>query len=209
MRRLMNRPRGNAWHKTGSWMSGLSSAFLLVISVAVLWYGGRIGGMDSHATSPLTRTDSSIHPVSSVTFSGQTVSNQIEERISTMLATFVPQIEEVYLRKLTDGGVAIYAVASLGDLTDAASICDDIVSQFLLASYEDLPFTRVDYATLYIKSNGHYVMAAGLGKDAARRMAVTAFAADQGVLLTRQLAHMDDVGTALEAQAFAEYNPLG
>lgn len=134
----------------------------------------------------------------------QTVSNAKTEQIATSLKTAVPGLQELFVQKMADGGVSIVATSSLRGLPHTYLTASDDATRYLLAAYR-LPGIRVDFAALYIEEDGHYIMAVGLGDQAAKTLALKTFAPDQGVQLTRELASVDRYTHALTNQAFAEY----
>lgn len=142
-------------------------------------------------------------------FSLQPVSGPVEERFALSLETAVPQLDEVYFQRMADGGLAIFATGALDGYPNTYVTAADVTGRYLLAAYGGVPGVRVDFASLYLEYRDRYVMAAGLGRDAAKHLVLGTFAPDQGTELAAVLARVDKYAGALDGQAYAQYSDAG
>ena len=199
-RRFVARPlrrRGAGFARRTAW-GALAAAAVAALLMNGYWYGGK--------PAPPWLAAGRERPVAGG-FAARAVSAQTERLIATTMAAFVPQADELYVQNLRGGGVALFGTASLEGYNPGYAVCADVASRFLLAAYEDLPAVRVDFASIYIESRGRYIMAAALGRTAARRIAVAAFAPGGGAALVAELAKQNTDAGALASQAYAQYAP--
>jgi len=134
------------------------------------------------------------------------VSRSVQEQIVKVLEISVPELREVYVQPQRDGGYDLIATASVDGMTSGRQVAADISSRFLTAAYNQVTGIKVDFAALYTMAAGRYTMAAGLGRQEAQQIAISAYAPDQGSALVQALAHIDRYQTAEVNQAFAQYN---
>ncbi len=140
------------------------------------------------------------------TFSERAVSNITERAIVDTLTAAAPQVDELYIQRQRDGGLALFATASLRGYGATYAVAAGIAAQYLVAAFRQLhPYAKVDFADIYIESDGHYIFAAGLGHTAMDKLATQVFASDQGALLTADLARLDHYTGPLVDQAYAQY----
>lgn len=179
-------------------------AFLVIVSIMAFMvaFFEQTGGTEK-------KPDLMSHQVSGVSgfsenVSLQTVSDAETQKIATDLKAAVPGLSEIYVQRLTDGGVSIVATSSLRGLPHTYLTASDDATRYLLAAYR-IPGIKVDFASVYIEEQGRYVMAVGLGDQAAKTLTLSAFAPDQGEQLTHDLASIDRYTNAMSQQAFAEY----
>jgi hypothetical protein len=148
-------------------------------------------------------------PAAGQTFSTKPVSGPVERRFALSLEIAVPELNEVYFQRMADGGLAIFATGILDGYPHTYAAAADVTSRYLLAAYDDVPGVRVDFASLYLEYHGRYVMAAGLGREAAKQLALDTFAPDEGTGLAAVLARRDKYAGALGGQAYAQYSAVG
>lgn len=195
----LNRRRRGARLRQPLTALGITVAVVAGIALAV-----KTGGVDSLAGSMT-------HPAGGVVgaVSLTAVSNRTEKLIANALQAAVPQLDELYIQKLKDHGLEIVGTGSLSGYSDGYAVAASVSSRFLWAAYNELPTLlngrRIDYAALYLRASGRYVMAAGLGRQAAKRIAIATFAPEQGVTLVKDLAKVDRFSGFVEGEAFAQY----
>ncbi len=134
-----------------------------------------------------------------------TITQEQQKIITQTVATFAPQVDELYISPNHDGGVSINATATLSDYKLSYVLASDVADRFLYGVYRDLPFIHVDFAGLYIRYEGRYVMAVGLGRQAMQNLSVRVFAPDRGIAVIKAIQGMNDTSSALIDQAYAQY----
>ncbi len=137
-------------------------------------------------------------------FSQKIVSPNTEKTISLALTSAVPELEDVYFQLLKNGDLMLVGTASLDGFGNHYVIAADMTARFLQTAYRLSPIP-VDYVALYTTYHGHYIMAAGLGRNVENEVALTTLGSDQGMQIMDQLARLDQSSGALSNQAFAEY----
>ena len=140
----------------------------------------------------------------SVGFSRQVVSSATEKTISLALTSTVPEPEDVYFQLLKNGDLMLVGTASLDGYGNHYALAADMTARFLQTAYRVSPIP-VDYVSLYTTYHGHYIMAAGVGRNVENKVALATLGSDQGIQFMDQLARLDQSSGALSYQAFAEY----
>lgn len=144
---------------------------------------------------------------SRLTFSGSAVSASTERVIVATLASSAPPVNEVYIQRMRDGGLALFATADLHGYRPTYAVAASVAAQYLAAAFRDLrPYAMIDFANIYIASDGHYILAAGLGRAVAAKMASRALASDEGSMLAADLAHVNRFSGPFVNQAYAQYH---
>ena len=166
------------------------------------------GGRPAAATSARARSGiiGGAALAGAATFSGRAVSAPTERAIVKALASAAPQVDELYVQRMKDGGLALFATANMRGYRPTYAVTASVAAQYLTAAFRDLhSYAMIDFANIYIESDGHYILAAGLGRAVADRMASQTLASDQGPLLAADLAHINRFSGAFVNQAYAQY----
>ncbi len=139
-------------------------------------------------------------------FSGRAVPAATERVIVGALASAAPQVDELYIQRMKDGGLALFATANLRGYRPTYAVAASVAAQYLTAAFRDLhPYAMIDFANIYIASDGRYILAAGLGRAAAAGLASQALASDEGPMLAADLAHVNRFSGPFVNQAYAQY----
>ncbi len=184
-------------------MTGLAIISILGISALVVVFFEQTGGTFKKTTSVQSLQQARVGGFTE-RVSLQTVSNAETQKISTDLKSAVPNLQELFVQRMKDGGVSIVATSSLRGLPQTYLTAADDATRYLLSAYR-LPGIKVDFAAIYIENGGRYIMAAGLGAKEAKSLALSTFALDQGVQFVHELATVDRYTHTLTTQAFAQY----
>lgn len=133
------------------------------------------------------------------------LSDKKEQQITRLLTEVVPQLQELYFAPVT-GGYVLVATAAIGNVPDLKIVAEEISSRYLTAVYHQLQGVPVIYASLYVEQSGNYVLAAGLGYAESQKLALHAFASDQGTALFDELARVNQYTTNQADQGFAQFS---
>ncbi len=133
------------------------------------------------------------------------ITNNQQKLLTQTIATFAPQVDELYFSMNRDGGISINATATLSGYKLSYALAADVADRYLYGVYHELPFVKVDFAGLYVRYEGRYVMAVGLGRHAEQRLSVRVFAPDRGIAVFQAVGDMNNTTSALIDQAYAEY----
>ncbi len=173
-----------------SW--GLASVAVLMLTGLAWWF------------RPYGSSQSPLSTAVQAQYSDQVISAGDEQKISLTLTAAVPELEDVDYQLMRSGKMSVVGTAALDGYGDRYTLAADMTARFFETVYRDSP-VPVAYAALYATYQGRYVMAAGLGRQAAAELALTTLGADQGVQLVEQLARLGQSGGTPSTQAFAEY----
>lgn len=173
-----------------SW--GVASVAVLMLTGLAWWI--RLPGSRQAYSSATVRTP----------YSEQAISARDEQKISLALTAAVPELEDVDYQLMKSGKMSVVGTAALDGYGDRYNLAADMTARFFETVYRDSP-VPVAYAALYATYQGRFVMATGLGRQAAAELALTTFGADQGVQLVDQLARLGQFAGNPSTQAFAEY----
>ncbi len=133
------------------------------------------------------------------------ITNNQQKLMTQTIATFAPQVDELYFSTNPDGGISVSATATLSGYKLSYALAADVADRYLYGVYHELPFAKVDFAGLYVRYEGRYVMAVGLGRHAEQHLSVRVFAPDRGIAVFRAVEDMNNTTSALIDQAYAEY----
>lgn len=128
-----------------------------------------------------------------------------QKLMTQTIATFAPQVDELYISSNPDGGISINATATLSGYKLSYALAADIADRYLYGIYHEFPFAKVDFAGLYVRYEGRYVMAIGLGRRAEQNLSVRVFSPDRGIAVFKAVEDMNNSTSALIDQAYAEY----
>jgi hypothetical protein len=198
-KRAVRRRGGPGWPVL--WPVGLA-----VVAVAVVVASGYHTVHESRQTavSEATGGRNEVAPDAWPALSRQVVSNALMRIIATTIKRDVPQVDEVYVQELQGGGLQITAIGSLRGASARADVAARAAERYFIACYARLVGLHVVFASIYLRHDGRYVYAAGLGSQVARRLAVPVMEQAGGSALVDKLVQIDRFGGQPQQQAFAQ-----